>query len=203
MTPEYLALSEHCKWKMFYCAQKYELCNSAVYLHPAEVFSFLWLPRIDWKMFLAKKFLGGIVDVIGWEFAQFTFLQPKCLSIYVSLLSLCLTHFFFLLFLATLTPPSLSRLILWVASLIKSAPSECFNVLLNWVVFLLRSHRHAGQLCLQNRMRVRRRDSSAKSSSSWLGTWVLFDHYPTVFHSFACFHLSPVFVLSHFWILVL
>lgn len=112
-------------------------------------------------------------------------------------------RFLFFFFLATLTPPSLSRLILWVASLIKSAPSACFNVLLNWVVFLLWSRRHAGQLCLQNRMRVRRRDSSAKSSSSWLGTWVLFDHYPAVFHGFACFHLSPVFVLSHFWILVL
>lgn len=57
---------------------------------------FFWLPTVDWKMFLAKKFLGGIVDVIGWEFAQFIFLQLNWLDVF--LISVFIFVFFFFFF---------------------------------------------------------------------------------------------------------
>lgn len=60
------------------------------------------------------------------------------------------------------------------------------------VIPVLWSHRHAGQLCLQNRMRARRRGSSAKSSSSSLVTWVLLHHEPADLHSSAWFRVSHV-----------
>lgn len=144
------------------------ICNKCSHhvIHPAEVSSFFWLPSSS-KMFLAQKLLGGLVNVIGWECAQFIFLQPKCLHS----CSLYVTHFSF----RNIDPSQFipSEPVSnhdWTRSLSVDVPltSSLFTVL--WSL-----HR-AGLLCLQNRMRARRRSSSAKSSSSSLGTWVLFYH---------------------------
>lgn len=96
---------------------------------------FFLTPQSWFKMFLAQKLLGGLVNVIGWEFAQSLFIQPNYLH-HVSFLS-CLTCFFSF-FKATLTPPSLFPPNLWVTSTIETALSDWRSGKLTCVSYLVK-----------------------------------------------------------------